>query len=98
MEKVLIVDIDKCTGCRICELVCSIVKQGEFRPKGSYIKVFKNKEMDINIIALGTKCDYCGACVEWCLPQAIRFVSLEEAIIKYKGTKAGSIPAPMFGN
>ena len=98
MEKVLIVDVDKCTGCRICELACSMVKHGEYNPRKSRIKVFKNKEMDINIVALALGCDFCGECVEWCLPQAIKFVDSKEAIIKWKGTKLGRLPAPLFGD
>jgi len=98
MEKVLIVDTDRCTGCRICELVCSVVKQGEFKPSASYIRVMRNKEMDVNVVALSTKCDYCGECVEWCMPEAIKFVSRQEAIVKWKGVKVGSLPAPLLGN
>lgn len=97
MEKVLIIDMDKCTGCRICELVCSMKHHGEFNPSKSYIRVMQNDEMDINMVALGVKCDFCNECVEWCMPGAIKFVSLEEAATKWKGTKVGSLPAPLFG-
>jgi anaerobic carbon-monoxide dehydrogenase iron sulfur subunit len=97
MKKVLIVDADKCTGCRICELVCSISHHGEFNPKKSYVRVIKNKEMDINIITVSTKCDYCGECIESCLPEALTFVDFEEAILKWKSVKIGSFPAPLFG-
>ena len=95
MEKVLIVDTDKCNGCRICELACSMAKHGEYIPSKSYIRVMKNKEMDINIVALEPRCDFCGECVRWCLPKAIKFVSREEAIVTWKGAKVGSIPAPL---
>lgn len=98
MEKVLIADTDKCTGCRSCELACSMAHQGEFNPKKSYIRVMKNKEMDIHIPTLGTKCDYCGDCVEACMPGVLSFVPLEEARLKWKGTKMGRFPTPMFSN
>ena len=94
----LIVDTDKCNGCRVCELVCSMAKQGEFNPRKSYIRVIRNKEMDFYMVALGVKCDFCNECVEWCLPGAIEFINLHEAIVKWKGTKIGSIPAPLFGS
>ena len=98
MERVLVVDTDKCTGCRVCELACSLKKQGEFAPSKSHIRVLKNKDMDINIVALGTKCDYCGECVDWCAPKALQFVGLKEAIIQWKGTKVGTMPAPLISS
>ena len=96
MDKVLIQDADKCTGCRVCELVCSMTKFGEYNPKKSYIKVMRNREMDVNIIALDIKCDFCNECVEWCLPKALKFVTLEEAAVIRKENKIGSFPVPIF--
>ncbi len=98
MQKVLIVDTDKCTGCKVCELICSMTKENEFNPSKSYIRVIRNQEMDINMVALGVKRNFCNECVEWCLPRAIEFVDLHEAIVKWKGTKVGSLPAPLFGS
>ena len=98
MEKVLVVDSDKCTGCKICELMCSMTKMGEFNPSKSYIRVLRNKEMDITIVGLDIKCDFCGECIEWCLPKAIQFVSLQEALTKWKGAKVGSMPAPLISS
>jgi Fe-S-cluster-containing hydrogenase component 2 len=98
MEKVLIADIDKCTGCRVCELVCSLINREEVNPDKSHIKVMKHKEMDINVIVLGTKCTFCNGCVEWCLPGALEFVDLEEAVLAWKGARVGRLPAPLFGS
>ena len=95
MEKVLIVDADKCTGCRLCQLACSQAKHGEFNPQKSYIQVMKNKDLDVNIVALSTKCDYCGECVGWCLPHALEFIDLDEAVRNWKGAKIGRMPAPL---
>ena len=44
----------------------------------SGIKVMKNSEMDLNLVSLGTGCDFCGECIEWCMPQAIAFVNFDE--------------------
>ncbi|MDQ1331648.1 MAG: hypothetical protein QG578_1916 [Thermodesulfobacteriota bacterium] len=41
MEKVLSVDYQKCTGCRLCELVCSVMHDGISNPARSRIKIVK---------------------------------------------------------
>jgi len=38
MVKTLIVEPDRCTGCRTCELVCSLKKEQEFNPARSRIQ------------------------------------------------------------
>jgi len=40
-EKVLVVDQQKCTGCRLCELVCSVFHTGTSNPSRSRVKVVK---------------------------------------------------------
>jgi len=54
LEKVLIVDADACTGCSVCELVCSMTKHGEYNPKKSDSRVLRNREMSVDIVALDT--------------------------------------------
>lgn len=41
MAKVLYIDYQKCTGCRLCELVCSVAHDGVSNPVRSRIKVMK---------------------------------------------------------
>jgi Fe-S-cluster-containing hydrogenase component 2 len=41
MEKVLVIDHQKCTGCRLCELVCTVTHDGVSNPARSRIKVMK---------------------------------------------------------
>jgi Fe-S-cluster-containing hydrogenase component 2 len=41
MEKFLTVNSDKCTGCRLCELVCSVLHEGVSNPSKSRIQVVK---------------------------------------------------------
>jgi Fe-S-cluster-containing hydrogenase component 2 len=39
MAKVLMIDPDKCTTCRLCELVCSERHGGAFRPSQAHIQI-----------------------------------------------------------
>ena len=41
MEKVLSVDFQKCTGCRLCEIVCSVMHDGVSNPARSRIRIVK---------------------------------------------------------
>ncbi len=41
MAKVLMIDYEKCTGCRLCELVCSVKHEGVCNPSRSRIKIVK---------------------------------------------------------
>ena len=97
MKKVLIVDVDNCIGCKICEMVCSLHNQGECNPAKSYIWITKNYDMDVNIPLLATQCDpTCEKCTEFCPTKCLRFVNAQEAAVLRKGLKLGSIPAPLF--
>ncbi len=41
MVKLLMVNFEKCTGCRLCELVCSAKKEGVSNPTRSRLKIEK---------------------------------------------------------
>ncbi len=41
MAKVLMTDYEQCTGCRLCELVCSVKHEGVANPSRSRIKIVK---------------------------------------------------------
>lgn len=43
MARVLMVNAEKCTGCRMCELACSSFKEGEFIPDRSRIRVIESR-------------------------------------------------------
>ena len=92
----LIVDADNCTGCRICELICSMMKKGEYNPRKSHIKVIQNKEMDVNIVAIDSDCDFCAICVKWCPNEALAIVDAREAVLIRKKNRIGKFPAPLI--
>jgi carbon-monoxide dehydrogenase iron sulfur subunit len=96
LDKVLVADADTCTGCRVCELICSMAKHGEYNPRKSYIRVMQNREMSVDIVARNVKCDFCGKCVEWCLPKALQIVSYSQAAVIRKQNRIGVFPAPVF--
>jgi carbon-monoxide dehydrogenase iron sulfur subunit len=97
-KRMLIVDADRCTGCSICELVCSMAKHGVYNPKKSYIRVLRNWEMDVNIVALDLHCDFCNECVAWCPARAIRFERAEDAAMLRKKNPLGIFPAPLLSS
>jgi Fe-S-cluster-containing hydrogenase component 2 len=67
----LIVHLDKCSGCHICELACSATKNRAFGPRRARITV---KTIEPGIIDLVTVCLQCSdpACMKICPVNAIR--------------------------
>lgn len=70
MKKVLVIDPDKCTGCRICEQVCSVWHEKVVNPYRARIKVVK-WEMEGKVIPM--VCQQCddAPCIEVCPMSAI---------------------------
>lgn len=57
MEKILSVDYEKCTGCRLCELVCSVMHDGVSNPARSRIKVIKWEAEGLYIPMICQQCE-----------------------------------------
>jgi anaerobic carbon-monoxide dehydrogenase iron sulfur subunit len=68
-EKVLIVNQQKCTGCRQCEMVCSVFHTGASNPSRSRIRVVK---WESEGLYLPMACNHCEKpyCVEVCPTKA----------------------------
>ena len=96
MEKAIILDGDLCTGCRVCELTCSMAKQGEYNPKKSYIRVLANKDFGVYLPVLTTECDFCGKCVELCPEQALKISEPGETAIMMRTAKIGRFAVPLI--
>lgn len=57
-EYELMVDYEKCTGCRICETACSIRHGFESNPEKSMIRVV-NLEGEADVVSIPIKCMFC---------------------------------------
>lgn len=57
-EYVLAIDYDKCTGCRICEMACSLARSSEVNPQKSRIRIVKMQEV-ANMIPVPVICMHC---------------------------------------
>lgn len=94
VEKHIQVHMEKCTGCKLCELACSAVKTGEFNPRESRIRVALIDIPEIPVPILLDTCDYCfghPACVQLCLPQAIVWKEMEAKPPRPKLSEAEAI-------
>jgi carbon-monoxide dehydrogenase iron sulfur subunit len=59
--KLITVDIDKCTGCRLCELACSLKNSGECNPAAAMIQVSGADDL-FSVPVMCFQCDkpYCA--------------------------------------
>ncbi|MFC1988204.1 4Fe-4S dicluster domain-containing protein, partial [Chloroflexota bacterium] len=50
-----------CVGCRLCEMVCSLVHEGECSTAMSRIRIYRDEEFGNNLVSLCLQCDdaYC---------------------------------------
>jgi len=73
MSNLLAVDLDKCTGCRTCEIVCSLRHFGESNPTRSMIKVLRYERFGDYLINVPIVCQQCEMpmCKEVCPVNAI---------------------------
>ena len=74
----LVVNKEKCVGCRTCELACSFYHVGEFCPENSNIRIFFTDDGDIEI-DISSNCNFSNKdaeppCVEFCPTQALKYL------------------------
>jgi len=70
LEKILLVSPEKCIGCNLCVLACSLKKERAFSPSKSRVQVTRWPQEAINI---PTICEHCAQppCHDACPTQAI---------------------------
>jgi anaerobic carbon-monoxide dehydrogenase iron sulfur subunit len=76
MGKVLMINYEKCTGCRLCELVCAVKHDGASNPARSRIKVMK---WEAEGLYIPLSCQQCqdAPCVNGC---PVKALSRDEAL------------------
>ena len=77
LTKAILTDIEKCVGCRICELMCSFHHRGAFSPDLSSIKVSRNYQDGEFALDIDSTCDLCQGeegpfCVKYCVYGALK--------------------------
>jgi Fe-S-cluster-containing hydrogenase component 2 len=69
VRKFLAVNTDICIGCRLCELSCSMAKEGLFNPKKARIRVHFVGIPEVPVPVFSRHCDCCGGnpqCLKYC--------------------------------
>ena len=70
-SKVLVFDVNKCTGCRACEIRCSFKHFRVINPAKSRIRIIKLEEDGINVPIVCNQCDD-AFCMKVCPTKAIQ--------------------------
>ncbi len=76
----LFIDIDKCTGCRVCEAACSFRKKNATQPSMSAITVAKWEKDGLNIPMVCFQCEK-PICIEVCPVNALCRNSKTNAVV-----------------
>lgn len=56
MQKMLFVDPTRCTGCRICEIVCSLTKEKVVNPSKARIQILKVESVSLSMPMVCQQC------------------------------------------
>jgi len=78
-EKILVINVEECTGCRICELICSFYREREFNPTKSRIHIVQWEREGVDVPSVCLHCEM-PACETVCPTDAI-----------YKDAKSGAV-------
>lgn len=71
MKVKLGIDLVKCSGCRVCELICALVNHRENNPKKAHIKITGQFPEPGGYKIKFKDCTRCGECAMICPTKAI---------------------------
>jgi Fe-S-cluster-containing hydrogenase component 2 len=74
--KALMINYEKCTGCRLCEIICSVMHEGVSNPSRSRIKVVKWEAEGLYIPMSCQQCED-APCMNVC---PVKAISRDEAL------------------
>lgn len=88
MVKAIRIREERCTGCRSCELICSLDKEGVFNPQKSRIKIYQDRGKGFDIPSV---CQLCNPapCIDICPSGALTKDASTETVIFDKETCIG---------
>ena len=72
MNSFLVIDLQKCTGCRNCELACSVTHTQTFNPRRSRIQILKDEPHNLVVPMVCLQCEV-PLCEEACPTGAISY-------------------------
>ncbi|MHA2081922.1 MAG: 4Fe-4S dicluster domain-containing protein [Candidatus Thorarchaeota archaeon] len=72
MKSFLAIDLQKCTGCRNCELACSAERTKSFNPKRSRIQILKDEPRNLMVPMVCLQCEV-PLCEQACPNGAISY-------------------------
>jgi len=93
MQKILFVEQEKCTGCRLCEIACSIHHEKVSNPARARIHIAKWENSGLYVPKI-LKCDLCNGdpiCVKYCVPGALLFIDANATNLRKRRLAAEKI-------
>lgn len=66
----LLIDLDRCTGCRNCQLICSFTYHDIFNPDLAYIQIERTLSDD-KAARFTAECVQCSICADYCVYGAL---------------------------
>jgi carbon-monoxide dehydrogenase iron sulfur subunit len=83
MSRILAVDYERCTGCRNCEMACSVFHKEACNPTKSAVRIVKWEREGLHVPIICQQCED-PACANICPVQAIsRDVDTDALIVDY---------------